>query len=31
MQAANDFFNNPAEKPNPTCLREIKTPKFKTE
>lgn len=31
MQAANDFFNNPAEKPNPTCLREIRTPEFKTE
>lgn len=31
MQAANDFFNNPAEKPNPTCLGEIMSPEFKTE
>ncbi|MFK7775504.1 MAG: alpha/beta fold hydrolase [Saprospiraceae bacterium] len=31
MKAANDFFNNPNLKPNPDCLKEIKTPKFKTE
>jgi len=31
MQAANDFFNNPSEKPNPNCFEEIGSPKFKTE
>lgn len=31
MQAANDFFNNPIEKPNPECIEEIKSPEFKTE
>ena len=31
MQAANIFFNNPVKKPNPTCLGEIMSPKFKTE
>lgn len=31
MQAANDFFNNPKEKPNPSCLEQIKRPAFKTE
>ncbi len=31
MQAANEFFNNPAEKPKPECFQQIKTPDFKTE
>ena len=31
MQAANNFFNNPNEKPNPDCFLEIGNPKFKTE
>lgn len=31
MQAANDFFNNPKEKPNPDCFEEIKSPEFKIE
>ena len=31
MLAANDFFNNPKEKPNPDCFEEIKSPEFKTE
>lgn len=31
MQAANDFFNNPTEKPNPACFEQIKSPEFKTE
>ena len=30
MQAANDFFNNPAEKPEPDCFKLIKRPEFKT-
>lgn len=31
MQTANDFFNNPIEKPNPNCFEQIKRPEFKTE
>ncbi|MEM9077444.1 MAG: alpha/beta fold hydrolase [Bacteroidota bacterium] len=31
MQAANDFFNNPTEKPRPDCFEQIKSPQFKTE
>ena len=31
MQAANDFFNSPNEKPNPVCFRETASPTFKTE
>ena len=31
MQAANDFFNLPNEKPNPDCFGEIGSPEFKTE
>ena len=31
MQAANDFFNNPNEVPSPNCLRQIRSPEFKTE
>ncbi len=31
MQAANDFFNTPTVKPNPTCLEDIKKPVFKIE
>ncbi len=31
MQAANDFFNDPSEKPNPECMEQIKRPKFITE
>lgn len=31
MQAANDFFNDPAEKPNPKCFAQIKRPEFKTD
>lgn len=31
MQAANDFFNNPNNKPKPECFELIKTPDFKTE
>ena len=31
MQAANDFFNNPNEKPNPDCFEEIGNLEFKTE
>jgi len=31
MQAANDFFNNPTEKPKPACFEQIKSPEFKTE
>ena len=31
MQAANDFFNNPNEKPIPDCLGEIGTSEFKIE
>ena len=31
MQATNDFFNNPTEKPNPDCFEQIKRPVFKTE
>ena len=31
MKAANDFFNNPTEKPAPACFEQIKRPKFKTE
>ena len=29
MEAANDFFNDPTTSPNPECLRDIVTPKFK--
>ena len=31
MQAANDFFNNPTEKPKPACFEQIKSPEFKSE
>ena len=31
MQAANDFFNNPTEKPKPECFEQIKRPEFKSE
>ena len=31
MQAANDFFNNPFEKPKPSCFEQIKSPVFKTK
>ncbi|MGD1841894.1 MAG: alpha/beta fold hydrolase [Thermonemataceae bacterium] len=31
MQAANDFFNNPDQKPTPDCFNEIKSPQFKTK
>ena len=31
MQAANDFFNNPTEKPKPDCFEQIKSPEFKIE
>lgn len=31
MQAANDFFNNPTDKPKPWCFEHIKKPEFKTE
>lgn len=31
MQAANDFFNSPNEKPNPVCFGETGSPTFKTE
>ena len=31
MQAATDFFNDPGTGPNPDCLKEIKSPEFKTE
>ena len=31
MQAANDFFNNPEEEPNPNCFGEIGSPEFRTE
>jgi pimeloyl-ACP methyl ester carboxylesterase len=31
MIAANDFFNNPAVKPNPACFEGITRPVFKTE
>ena len=31
MQAANDFFNNPYNKPNPDCFKQIKKIEFKTE
>lgn len=31
MEAANQFFNNPKEKPNPACFEEITSLKFKTE
>ena len=31
MKSANDFFNNPNEKPNPSCLYEIGTPRFEPE
>ncbi len=31
MEAANDFFNNPNEKPNPDCFGQIQSPQFKTE
>lgn len=31
MQAANDFFNDPTEKPKPDCFEQIKSPEFKTE
>ncbi len=31
MQAANDFFNNPTEKPKPSCFEQITGPEFKTE
>ena len=31
MQAANDFFNDPTAKPNPTCFEQIKRPEFRTE
>jgi len=29
MHAANDFFNNPSNKPNPECFAEIQSPIFK--
>ncbi|MEO0340376.1 MAG: alpha/beta fold hydrolase [Bacteroidota bacterium] len=28
MQAANDFFNDPSQKPNPECFKDIGKPKF---
>ncbi|MBT8220177.1 MAG: alpha/beta hydrolase [Bacteroidia bacterium] len=31
MRAANDFFNDPEVRPNPKCLKNIRTPKFRTE
>ena len=31
MEAANDFFNNPTEKPKPECFELIKRPEFKTK
>lgn len=31
MRAANDFFNNPTQKPQPDCLAQIQSPDFKTE
>ena len=31
MQAANDFFNDPASKPTPACFNEINSLRFKTE
>ena len=31
MKAANDFFNNPTEKPKPECFEQIKRPEFKSE
>lgn len=31
MYAANDFFNNPGNKPNPACLTAIGKPTFKVE
>jgi pimeloyl-ACP methyl ester carboxylesterase len=31
MQAANDFFNDPGELPNPACFEGITRPVFKTE
>ena len=31
MKAANDFFNNLHQIPNPACFHEIETPIFKTE
>ena len=31
MKAANEFFNNPNQAPNPDCFEEITTPKFKIE
>lgn len=30
MEAANIFFNNPESKPNPDCVKTIKSPKFTT-
>lgn len=29
MQAANDFFNNPAVRPNPDCFKQIESPEFR--
>lgn len=31
MQAANDFFNDPTEKPKPSCIEQMETPLFKTK
>jgi len=31
MELANEFFNNPKEKPNGNCFEEIGSPEFKTE
>jgi len=31
MKAANDFFNNPNEKPHPECFEKIVRPEFKIE
>ncbi|NNJ88283.1 MAG: alpha/beta hydrolase [Eudoraea sp.] len=31
MEAANEFFNNPNDKPNPECLGQIGSREFKTE
>ncbi|MEM6379401.1 MAG: alpha/beta fold hydrolase [Bacteroidota bacterium] len=31
MEAANDFFNQPAIRPTPACFEQIKSPDFKTK
>ncbi|MBT8298074.1 MAG: alpha/beta hydrolase, partial [Maribacter sp.] len=31
MQAANDFFNHPIDRPKPGCFEQIKSPVFKTK